>query len=257
MNWYRTTVLVLGLTVGCSEPLEPGASEGDLDGGPRGDAARDGGAGLAAKRDGGGAMDAGRDGGRLDAALDDGGPQSAPDGGGGLDGGLNGGDVCGAESARIETFVAANRACASDGDCAIVGACSLGFGFLAVNVAARAEGQHLSDTYESQCSASDGPTFHAVCQAGSCVRRHTGHACGAVGPGPCPPTHELYHLACPGDAGTEVVATCQQRCTGPTDTRCGAGLSCQSTKVQPDSELYKTVCKPPVDALLCLPPRVR
>ena len=54
-----------------------------------------------------------------------------------------------------------------------------------------------------------------------------------------------------------VVATCQQRCTGPTDTRCGAGFSCQSTKVQPDSELYKTVCEPPVDALLCLPPRIR
>src|SRR5687768_1648572 len=77
----------------------------------------------------------------VDTALLDSGPDSGPDAG--PDAWV---DPCEPHRETMHEFLGANRDCEVDSDCVIVGDCSGGFGFYAVNVAAQAEGEALSQS---------------------------------------------------------------------------------------------------------------
>jgi hypothetical protein len=162
-----------------------------------------------------------------------------------LDGGLDGGDrSCGAERA----FVLSHRACSTDDDCVIVGACSGGWGFEAVQRSAQAEAQRWSD--DTQCKVFDGPLYNAVCERAVCVARQNGAMCGMPsnadgGAQVCAAGEELYTLSC--DAGTPA---CAKRCDGAADLSCGAAKTCAQTSVAPLGG-YGAGCTGALDVWLC------
>ncbi len=157
----------------------------------------------------------------------------------------------------VSDFIAAHQACSADQDCTIVGGCSGGFGFYAVNVAARDEAQRLSDQTPRECAAYDGPLYNAVCEQSRCRRRPTGHACGeaplldgGTTPDRCPSGQELYDPRI-GDGARS--RGCYQRCSGPSDPRCGAGETCQETEICAADALNSATSCGPFTTGLCRP----
>lgn len=115
----------------------------------------------------------------------------------------------------------------------IVGACSGGFGFAAVNVAAEEQAQALSDATPDACGASDGPLYHAVCQAGRCTALETGDACGAFHEGPsevCPADEEPYVQSCElaSDGDVAIATGCHRRCGDDGAAVCPPGFACEA-----------------------------
>lgn len=163
---------------------------------------------------------------------------------GALDAGA-GGPMLNSACAQERAFLAAHLGCERDEQCAIVGSCSGGFGFEAVNVSARVEAQNYSD--HTSCPVFDGPTYNAVCEEGRCVARNRGHDCGGpVDAGGCEPGAEQYMANCASPAA------CHKRCTGPGDSaRCGAASSCQQTRVSRVSAPYGLGCGDTIELWLC------
>jgi hypothetical protein len=166
---------------------------------------------------------------------------------------LDAGSACldaGSACAEEKAYLAAHRGCSTDSDCVIVGSCSGGFGFEAVEVSAKERAQQYSD--QTSCGqVFDGPTFHAVCEQGRCSARGTGWWCGgpladAGIPGRCSPDEEQYVIGC--DAA---IPTCAKRCTGAGDTRCGGERSCEQTQVSAATPPYGLGCGNVIDVWLC------
>ena len=133
----------------------------------------------------------------------------------------------------MSQFLAANSHCEVDSDCVIVGDCSGGFGFYAVNAAAREEGEALSLDTPAECGAFDGPLYHAVCEEGTCGELETGDACGTYHEGPsgvCPDTDVPYVQSCAlAEAGDLAIDTgCHRRCGEGGASVCPAGFACQA-----------------------------
>jgi hypothetical protein len=151
------------------------------------------------------------------------------------------------------TFLSAHRWCAKSSDCVIVGACSGGFGFRAVERAVQTEAQTLSD--RAKCDVVfDGPTYNAVCEQGVCTARPTQGACGAPqrdgGVYGCPRGQEQYLPSCetPMTFGFDTQG-CETHCDGADDTSCGAGRTCKQVKVLP---VVRAGCDL-IDVWLCRP----
>lgn len=226
---YLAACLLLALCAcGDDAPAEPTNLDSGVDGGadaalqPRPDSGRDA------------ATDARVDGGTPDAAVDS-----------GLDAQAAQATACQQERA----FLAAHKACVRDEDCAIAGSCSGGFGFEAVQASVTAQAQAYSD--RTSCGkVYDGPTYNAVCEQATCVKRENGQACGRVPtdasvPDVCSEGRELYRSSC----STPFI--CRQRCTGTADTQCGAGAGCKLESVSVASERYDNRCEPKQELWLC------
>ena len=171
------------------------------------------------------------DGGRPDGMVDASQPRIDARTDTGTDGGADADidprdSVCRQEEAELTSFVRANRQCTIDSDCAIIGSCSGTLGFYAVRADARDAGQPLTES--STCGTSDGPTYEAVCENQQCVKRYDGNACGSISSA-CQSSHALYEFSCPARGLQE--ATCHQRCSGASDTRCAPDFSCQQREV--------------------------
>jgi hypothetical protein len=154
------------------------------------------------------------------------------------------------------SFLAAHQQCTLDADCVIVGACSGGFGFFAVQQSVRAEAQALSD--HTLCPSYDGPLYHAVCEQGSCRARPTGASCGAVRPADggtpgCPSNGELYRTDCDGGSDSAQPAVCATRCGGANDSSCGARAVCTQVRVSEAAGSYGGACGVTFPVWLCQP----
>jgi hypothetical protein len=90
------------------------------------------------------------------------------------------GAICEQRARAYDDFVAANRECMRDEDCAVVGDCDSNADFRAVRAAAADEARELA---EARCeTASDGDVFGPRCTEGLCtLERRTDTCCG------CPP----------------------------------------------------------------------
>jgi hypothetical protein len=151
-------------------------------------------------------------------------------------------------------FFRFHRWCEKNSDCVIVGSCSSGSGFQAVERALQKEAQGLSD--HTKCLISlDGPTYGAVCERGVCTARPTGGACGQPvrdgGLSGCPAGQEQYLASCetPMTWGFDIQG-CETHCDGPADTSCGAGRVCTEVRVLP---VLRDGCQQ-IGAWLCRPP---
>lgn len=157
---------------------------------------------------------------------------------------------------KASEFVAAHRTCSTDADCVIVGSCSGGFGFLAVQVSAQAEAQRLSDT--TRCRVYDGPLYNAVCEQGSCRTRPTGAWCGGVrladgGYAGCPQGQEQYQTTCAAPSEVAGQPSCERRCSGSADSSCGMGRVCTSVRVYEATEPFGQGCGAAFEQWLCRP----
>ena len=236
-------VLALGVLVwslsGCtSSDLHPLLLAGP-DAGPGIDAA------LSATRDAGGGVD-----GRTDGSVSS--PDAANRDADAADGSPGTTDRC----AQDWAFLAAHRTCAVDADCVIVGACSGGFGFFAVEQSAKTAAQALSD--HTLCPAYDGPIYHAVCEQSLCRARATGASCGGARPSDggtpgCPANGELYRTDCAGSADAAQPAVCATRCSGMSDASCGPGARCAQVSVSEASGAYGAGCGMTYPVWLCQP----
>ncbi|MEY4514690.1 MAG: hypothetical protein RLZZ450_6812 [Pseudomonadota bacterium] len=152
-------------------------------------------------------------------------------------------------------FLSAHRWCEKNADCVIVGSCSAGFGFRAVERALQKEAQSLSDQLKCDL-AIDGPTYSAVCERGVCTPRPDGRVCGSPsrdgGTYGCPRGQEQYLASCdtPRTWGFDIQG-CETHCDGADDTSCGAGRVCTQVKVLPvvasGCELIDTwLCRPAI-----------
>jgi hypothetical protein len=209
------SLLALGLGAGCtdSSALSPDASE--VDARNETPAAR-------------------RDGGEPDAESE---PHQSHD-----TGGPDAGDAAAPDSEQphpcleharaIQAFVAAHRRCETHADCVIVGDCSHA-DFQAVAREFEAEAKDLVFD-DAACGAFDGPTYHAVCRAGSCERVQSVHACGyAISQFECPSDTARYEGNTCGYPPA-LRAGCYQACDADgDDASCAAGFTCQQTSVNP------------------------
>jgi hypothetical protein len=95
-------------------------------------------------------------------------------------------DPCQAHRDAVANYVEAHRSCRRDADCQVVGACSGGFGFEAVNTMSSVGAEALSKETPEICQVFDGPTYEAVCKgvdvasdrAGECQLQALEHSCG-------------------------------------------------------------------------------
>jgi len=94
----------------------------------------------------------------------------------------NSDDVCGDFQRSVAELLAKNEACTVDADCTIVGDCSGGFGFYAINLAGSAEAQALSDATPDGCAAFDGPQYNAQCAQNKCIAVEAPRSCGERSP---------------------------------------------------------------------------
>ena len=152
--------------------------------------------------------------------------------------------ACADERAFFET----HRACARDEDCVIVGACSGGFGFKAVQSSAQTEAQGYSD--RAACGpVFDGPTYNAVCENAQCFARNNGRQCGMPADAAvCPLDQELYATNCDGGMNQ-----CRQRCAGEADPTCGGSKVCARETVSQVGGPYGLGCvdELPTEVWLC------
>jgi hypothetical protein len=122
--------------------------------------------------------------------------------------------------------------CTRTQDCAIVGSCDQGFGFVAVPLSFVAETQALMDA--TQCNSFDGPFFGAACESGQCVARENGGACGSEEPPFCATGQLVYENPCvnasPSDA--TILTGCHTPCH-PDAAMCPEGFTCSATSVCP------------------------
>lgn len=210
------SLLALGLSAGCTETSALGPDASDVDANSETPASR-------------------RDGGETDAEIEadqqpdtgtpdagDAGPPDTP----------HQPNACEEQARAIETFVAAHRSCETNADCVIVGDCSHA-DFRAVAREFEAEAKDLVFG-DDACGALDGPTYHAVCRAGSCERVQSVHSCGyVVSPYVCPSGSELYEEGC-GPVAATFRGGCYRPCAAEgDDASCAAGFTCQQTTTNP------------------------
>ncbi|RLB57468.1 MAG: hypothetical protein DRJ42_00025 [Deltaproteobacteria bacterium] len=106
-----------------------------------------------------------------DSDDSDGGTDSAVD---------SSGEMCDEANDAFTSFVAANRACDTAGDCVIIGDCGPNADFTAIRREAAEEGRRLMSM---RCYGTfDGPTYSAGCEGGACVTVPTGMYCGMAAP---------------------------------------------------------------------------
>jgi hypothetical protein len=229
-----------------SERREAGAAASDVDGRARGAQPAFDGA-LARDPTAATNADAGDAGLGSKADAGDGGTRDAP-------------PLGDASCEQERAFLNEHRACSTQQDCAIVGSCSGGFGFRAVQAAVKDEAQRLSNN--TSCGrAFDGPMYAAVCEQGLCRTRPTGAWCGAApssqdgGRMGCAPGEAQYRTDCEGPSAATGKPTCERSCNGATDTSCGAGRMCTSVRVSAGQSGYGTSCDALVDVWLCRAPR--
>lgn len=147
---------------------------------------------------------------------------------------IDGADVCGREAAAQANLLMRARAagCGSDAECVLRGSCDQGFGFVAVPSSFAAETQALMDATE--CDSFDGPTYGSACEAGECVARSNGGACGSADPPLCSNGQLFYENPCgnasPSDASLGH-SGCHTSCDPVTHAGCPGGLSCRATSV--------------------------
>ena len=171
-----------------------------------------------------------------------------------LDGGVHPPVVLPTTCEGERAFLSAHRFCTKHSDCVIVGACSAGFGFRAVERAVQTEAQSLSDRRTCDVVI-DGPTFAAVCEQGVCTPRANGSICGAPsrdgGSYGCPRGQEQYLPSCdtPVTYGFDIQG-CETHCDGADDTSCGAGRVCKQVQVV---SATRAGCPNLIDAWLCRP----
>lgn len=143
--------------------------------------------------------------------------------------------VCSGEAAAQADLLARARAagCVTDGDCTVLGSCDEGFGFVAVPPSFAAETQALMDA--TVCDWFDGPSYGAACEAGQCVARENGGACGSEDEPLCANGALLYENPCVNASASDasIRAGCHTPCDVTLTTSCPEGMSCRATSVCP------------------------
>ena len=165
--------------------------------------------------------------------------------------------VCQAHAQEVLEFVEAHRACGSDLNCNVVGSCSGGFGFKAVNDSSNLQAQSLSNTTPRGCRTDAGNTYSAICDEGLCIAVQNGGICDAP-PGPngaCPKGRTAYGVSCPAPNAGMIEPGCYQRCDETAAPVCDPGFVCQASTTSSCDYAPADGCKScePRSSSLCVP----